>query len=105
MPESRQWQKPQSAGKIWVEKRQDSLYGDGTDPDAFCKGTGIPGLAADKEIDCEGNVLMPGFKGCAYPFGHGGHAFLLRDDMPLQEWLNTKIFPSGSEMTDRIIMI
>ena len=49
-------------GEIWVENDRILYVGDGTDLDAFCKRTGIPGLVADKEIDCEGNVLMPGFK-------------------------------------------
>ena len=48
-------------GEIWVENDRILYVGDGTDLDAFCKRTGIPGLVADKEIDCEGNVLMPGF--------------------------------------------
>ncbi len=54
----------------------------------------------DQEIDCEGNVLMPGFKDA-----HTHSAMVamrsFADDMPLQEWLNTKIFPLEAVMTDQ----
>ena len=54
----------------------------------------------DQEIDCEGNVLMPGFKDA-----HTHSAMVamrsFADDMPLQEWLNTKIFPLEAKMTDQ----
>ena len=87
-------------GEIWVENDRILYVGDGTDLDAFCKRTGIPGLAADKEIDCEGNVLMPGFKDA-----HTHSAMVamrsFADDMPLQEWLNTKIFPLEAKMTEQ----
>lgn len=87
-------------GEIWVENDRILYVGDGTDLDAFCKRTGIPCLAADKEIDCEGNVLMPGFKDA-----HTHSAMVamrsFADDMPLQEWLNTKIFPLEAKMTEQ----
>lgn len=55
---------------------------------------------ADEEIDCEGNVLMPGFKDA-----HTHSAMVamrsFADDMPLQEWLNTKIFPLEAKMTEQ----
>ena len=54
----------------------------------------------DREIDCEGNVLMPGFKDA-----HTHSAMVamrsFADDMPLQEWLNTKIFPLEAHMTEQ----
>ena len=49
-------------GELWVEDDRILYIGDGTDLDEFCKRTGSIGLIADKEIDCDGNVLMPGFK-------------------------------------------
>lgn len=52
----------------------------------------------DQELDCLGNVLMPGFKDA-----HTHSAMVamrsFADDMPLQEWLNTKIFPLEAVMT------
>jgi len=54
----------------------------------------------DREIDCKGNVLMPGFKNA---HTHSGMTAMrsFADDMPLQEWLNTKIFPLEAKMTDQ----
>lgn len=53
----------------------------------------------DREIDCQGNVLMPGFKNA---HTHSGMTAMrsFADDMPLQEWLNTKIFPLEAKMTE-----
>lgn len=47
----------------------------------------------DREIDCMGNLLMPGFKNC---HAHGPMTFLrsFADDLPLKQWLNHVIFPA-----------
>ncbi len=52
----------------------------------------------DREIDCRGNVLMPGFKNA---HTHSGMTVMrsYADDLPLQEWLNEKIFPMEAKMT------
>lgn len=51
----------------------------------------------DEQIDCMGNLLMPGFKNC---HAHGPMTFLrsYADDLPLQEWLNEKIFPAEARL-------
>ena len=43
----------------------------------------------DKEIDCQANLLMPGFKNA---HAHSGMSGLrsLADDLPLNEWLTKK---------------
>lgn len=55
----------------------------------------------DKVIDCNGNLLMPGFKNA-----HSHNAMtLLRsyaDDLPLHNWLFDKVFPIESHLTDEI---
>ena len=45
----------------------------------------------DREIDCRGNLLMPGFKNA---HTHSGMTFLrsLADDLPLQRWLTEQVF-------------
>lgn len=52
----------------------------------------------DREIDLNGNLLMPAFKNAhthsAMTFGR-----TLSDDMPLQEWLFDKIFPMEAKLT------
>lgn len=56
----------------------------------------------DKTIDCEGNLLLPGFKNA---HTHSPMTFLrsYADDLPLKEWLNTKIFPNEAKLTDENI--
>lgn len=51
----------------------------------------------DQQIDCMGNLLIPGFKNC---HAHGPMTFLrsFADDLPLQEWLNTMIFPAEAKL-------
>ena len=57
------------------------------------------GIIFDKEIDCNGNLLMPGFKNA---HTHSGMSALrsLADDLPLDTWLNTAIFPKEAKMTE-----
>ena len=52
----------------------------------------------DSSIDCNGNLLMPGFKNA---HTHSGMSPLrsLADDLPLQEWLHNSIFPREEKMT------
>lgn len=47
---------------------------------------------ADKVIDCQGNLLMPGFKNA---HAHTAMVFSrsIADDLPLWDWLTTAIFP------------
>lgn len=56
------------------------------------------GTAFEREIDLNGNLLMPSFKNAhthsAMTFGRS-----LSDDMPLQEWLYDKIFPIEAKLT------
>lgn len=51
----------------------------------------------DEQIDCMDNLLLPGFKNC---HAHGPMVFLrsYADDLPLQEWLNKKIFPAEAKL-------
>lgn len=51
----------------------------------------------DQEIDCMGNLLLPGFKNC---HAHGPMTFLrsYADDLPLQRWLHEKIFPAEAKL-------
>lgn len=56
----------------------------------------------DQQIDCMGNLLMPGFKNC---HAHGPMTFLrsFADDLPLQQWLNTMIFPAEAKLQEEDI--
>ncbi len=52
----------------------------------------------DKKIDCEGNLLMPGFKNA---HTHSGMTAFrsYADDLPLKQWLEEKIFPMEAKLT------
>jgi len=52
----------------------------------------------DREIDCENNILMPGFKNA---HTHSAMTFLrsYADDLPLQEWLYNRVFPMEAKLT------
>lgn len=76
-------------GELWTKDERIAYVGPAKDAE---------GTVWDQEIDCQGNVLMPGFKNA---HTHSGMTALrsFADDMPLQEWLNTKIFPLEAKMT------
>ncbi len=56
----------------------------------------------DREIDCQGNLLMPGFKNA---HTHSGMSVLrsLAADLPLNDWLTQAIFPVEAKRTDNDI--
>lgn len=56
-------------------------------------------VSFDREIDCEGNLLMPGFKNA---HAHGPMTFLrsMADDMPLDEWLHKQVFPAEAKLLE-----
>ena len=76
-------------GELWVEDDRIALVGD-------------PGGAArpafDREIDCEGNLLLPGFKNA---HTHSAMTFLrsFADDKPLHNWLHEDCFPMEAHLT------
>lgn len=59
----------------------------------------------DREIDCQNNLLMPGFKNA---HTHSAMTFLrsYADDLPLQEWLYDKVFPMEAKLTkeDQVLL-
>lgn len=56
----------------------------------------------DREIDCDNNLLMPGFKNA---HTHSPMTCLrsLADDMPLDDWLHNQVFPIEAQMTSEDI--
>lgn len=74
-------------GEVWVEDNKIIYVGPYKEGESF-----------DKEIDCEGNVLMPGFKNA---HTHSGMTAFrsLADDLNLQDWLNNMIFPREAKMS------
>lgn len=84
--------RPIFQGEIWIENDRILYVG---------KGKSLKDREAqsfDKEIDCEENLVMPGFKNA---HTHSGMTFLrsYADDLPLQKWLTEKIFPMEEKLT------
>jgi len=85
-------------GEVWI-KNDKIAYVAGEDELAQeWDRKAFPRIAWDIEIDCRDNLLMPGFKNA---HTHSGMTFLrsYADDVPLQEWLNEKIFPMEAKLT------
>lgn len=83
-------------GELWVEGNTICHIGEGKAKD----GTFAHGEAPvwDREIDVEGNLLMPGFKNA---HTHTAMTFLrsYADDLPLHDWLNKQVFPKEGQLT------
>lgn len=85
-------------GEVWVEDSRILYVGTGKDIEEFFERTGRTCMIWDEEIDCRGNLLMPGFKNA---HTHSGMTFLrsFADDLPLDEWLYDKIFPAEGKLS------
>lgn len=85
-------------GELWVRGSRIVYIGDGTDTRRVCETDGSRPVFWDREMDVEGNVLMPGFKNA---HTHTAMTFLrsFADDLPLQEWLNCQVFPKEALLT------
>lgn len=84
-------------GELWVMGNTIRYIGDGSDQTKLLEQLDAPGIIWDKNINVDGDLLMPGFKNA---HTHSGMTFLrsLADDLPLQEWLNDKVFPMEGQL-------
>lgn len=75
-------------GELWVTNNRISYVGAKRESQ----------ISWDREIDCKGNLLMPGFKN---GHTHSAMTFLrsYADDLPLHDWLNKQIFPMEAKLT------
>ncbi len=82
-------------GELWVEGSKITYAGKAKSQEEAEKS----GVEFDRTIDCEKNLLMPGFKNA---HTHSGMTLMrsYADNLPLQEWLETKIFPLEAKMSD-----
>ncbi|MCM1155202.1 MAG: amidohydrolase [Roseburia sp.] len=89
-------------GEVWVQNEHIIYVGDGLDTDAVYDRCKLWSIVWDREIDCEGNLLMPGFKDA---HTHSGMTLLrsYADDLPLQEWLNEQVFPVEAKLNGEMI--
>ncbi|MBR6469212.1 MAG: amidohydrolase family protein, partial [Lachnospiraceae bacterium] len=81
-------------GELWVEGTRITYAGDAMNEQDIANA----GKKFDRTIDCGGYLLMPGFKNA---HTHSGMTLMrtYADGLPLQEWLETKIFPLEAKMT------
>lgn len=79
-------------GELWVEGNRISYIGTEKQSD----------IIWDRQIDAEGNLLMPGFKNA---HTHSAMTFLrsYADDLPLLEWLEHQVFPMEAKLTKQDI--
>lgn len=85
-------------GEVWVVEDRIKFVGTEEEALKYCDTQKEEILIWDREIDCKGNLLMPGFKNA-----HTHSAMTLMrssaDDLPLSDWLNNAIFPIEAKMT------
>lgn len=79
-------------GEVWVEGNIIKFAG--TKDEAAKQDK----IAFDREIDCKGNLVMPGFKNA---HTHSAMTFLrsYADDMSLQDWLYKQVFPMEAKLS------
>lgn len=77
-------------GELWVEGSRITYIGPSP--------SGKTRPVWDREIDADGNLIMPGFKDA---HTHSAMTFLrsYADDLPLLEWLNQQVFPMEAKLT------
>ena len=85
-------------GEIWIKDDKIAYVGNVNSnfPDVV-NDNEIPLKQWDREIDCKNNLLMPGFKDA---HTHSPMTFLrsYADDLPLDKWLNEKVFPNEEKL-------
>lgn len=86
------------SGEVWIGDDKIIYVGDCQPGDRVYQELSPDGMNWDREIDCKGNLLMPGFKNA---HTHSGMTLLrsFADDLPLDEWLNHRVFPVEARMT------
>ncbi|MCH5250193.1 MAG: amidohydrolase [Lachnospiraceae bacterium] len=89
-------------GEIWVRDERIIYVGEGSDTDKVFSRLNLQSIIWDREIDCCGNLLMPGFKDA---HTHSGMTVLrsYADDLPLSDWLNKQIFPIEAKLDGEMI--
>ena len=80
-------------GELWTEDERISYVG----PSVYHKD-----MPFSREIDCRGNLLLPGFKNA---HSHTGMTFLRShaDELPLQHWLFDQVIPYENLLTENDI--
>lgn len=82
-------------GELWVEGNKITYIGSG-------EAAPRNNLTWSREINVNGNLIMPGFKDA---HTHTAMTFLrsYADDLPLQEWLYNRVFPKENQLTPEMV--
>lgn len=85
-------------GEIWIRNDRIAYVADAKELEHDWTKADVPRISWDIELDCKGNLLMPGFKDA---HTHSAMTFLrsYADDLPLDRWLNDKVFPMEEKLT------
>ncbi len=85
-------------GEVWVEDDRIVRVAEADESGRMSPEGNPGGMHWDREIDCKADLLMPGFKDA---HTHSAMTFLrsYADDVPLQEWLENKVFPMEEKLT------
>ena len=88
--------RPVFEGEVWVTNEKIACVAEKKELEELKDS--FPKIAWDVQIDCKGNLLMPGFKNA---HTHSAMTFLrsYADDVPLQTWLQEKVFPMEAKLT------
>lgn len=93
-----------TSGEVWV-KGERILYV-GTEPDEIVRNQifSSGSICWDRQIDCQQNLIMPGFKNA---HTHSPMVLFrsLADDRPLEQWLQNSIFPIEAKLSAEDIYI
>ncbi len=89
-------------GELWVVRDRIVYVGEADRPVEVLAGLGMDMILWEREVDCEENLLMPGFKNA---HAHTYMTFLrsFADDLPLKEWLFQMCFPMEEKLTEENI--
>ena len=85
-------------GEIWIKNEKIAYVAEQKQLEQNWNKENIPRINWDLEIDCKRNLLMPGFKDA---HTHSAMTFLrsFADDLPLQKWLQQKVFPMEAKLS------
>lgn len=91
-------ERPVFRGEIWIKDESIVYVADEEELDRDWRTGNFPRIPWDMQLDCRGNLLMPGFKNA---HTHSGMTFLrsMADDLPLKEWLNDRVFPLEARLS------
>ncbi len=89
-------------GELWVIGDRIVYVGDGADPVGVLRDLDRDMVLWEREMDCAGNLLMPGLKNA---HAHTYMTFLrsFADDLPLDKWLYEMCFPREEQLTEENI--